>query len=375
MARLERNDTQLASRSGSSSATTRAPRRSYYQTSDETWQAYNTYGGNSLYICTADCPPATRSTPTRARSKVSYNRPLGHGRQRGRTRSGTTSIRWCASWSATATTSATDRRRHQQRDARRADQEPQAVHLQRPRRVLDRTAAHNVEAARDAGPNLAFFSGNEMYWRTRLENSTVSSTTTTTDRTLTSYKDTHYDARSTRCSGPARGATRASRPPRRHHARELADRPVFMVNSGTSAIEVPYAFSKLRMWRNTPRRVADHRPEVHARATETLGYEWDVDADNGYRPAGPSGCRTPPAAASRPRSTSAASSTRGHRPAQHDPLQGAERRTGVRLGHGAVVLGPGRRPARRQPRGREDGHDAAGDGEPVRGMGAAAVRR
>src|SRR5450755_1432562 len=27
------------------------------QTSDETWQAYNDYGGNSLYTCTVACPP------------------------------------------------------------------------------------------------------------------------------------------------------------------------------------------------------------------------------------------------------------------------------------------------------------------------------
>ena len=27
------------------------------QTSDETWQAYNTFGGNSLYTCTTVCPP------------------------------------------------------------------------------------------------------------------------------------------------------------------------------------------------------------------------------------------------------------------------------------------------------------------------------
>ncbi len=67
--------------SGSSSATTRAPRRIYYQTSDQTWQAYNTYGGNSLYVCTVNCPhgpeallhrPPARS-PTTARWSTSGN--------------------------------------------------------------------------------------------------------------------------------------------------------------------------------------------------------------------------------------------------------------------------------------------------------------
>ena len=48
-----------------------------YQTSDETWEAYNTWGGNSLYQCTGApapssdttrCPPATRRA-TRAPSR------------------------------------------------------------------------------------------------------------------------------------------------------------------------------------------------------------------------------------------------------------------------------------------------------------------
>ena len=54
------------------------------QTSDTTWQAYNTYGGNSLYTCEpTNCPPGNPST-YKAAYKVSYNRPLQHRRRRQR---------------------------------------------------------------------------------------------------------------------------------------------------------------------------------------------------------------------------------------------------------------------------------------------------
>ena len=65
----------------------------------------------------------------------------------------------------------------------------------------------NVEAARDAGVNLAFFSGNEVFWKTRWEDD---------HRTLVSYKETHADAKIDRrpASGPAPGATRGRSTPR-----------------------------------------------------------------------------------------------------------------------------------------------------------------
>ena len=49
-----------------------------FQTSDETWQAYNTYGGNSLYQCSTNCPPGNPEVYKGA-SKVSYNRPWQSG--------------------------------------------------------------------------------------------------------------------------------------------------------------------------------------------------------------------------------------------------------------------------------------------------------
>src|SRR6185503_19214175 len=51
----------------------------------------------------------------------------------------------------------------------------------------------NVEAARDAGVNLAFFSGNEVYWKTRYEASVDGSNTAY--RTLVCYKETLASAK------------------------------------------------------------------------------------------------------------------------------------------------------------------------------------
>ena len=58
----------------------------------------------------------------------------------------------------------------------------------------------NVKAARDAGVNLAFFSGNEVFWKTRWEPSIDGSNTP--NRTLVTYKETHYNAPD-RSAGPA----------------------------------------------------------------------------------------------------------------------------------------------------------------------------
>ena len=75
---------------------------------------------------------------------------------------------------------------------------------------------NNVMAARNAGVNLAFFSGNEVFWKTYYANSIDASNTP--DRTLVCYKETHANAvdrpEPTRRPGPERGPTRGSaRPP------------------------------------------------------------------------------------------------------------------------------------------------------------------
>src|SRR5262249_25608346 len=55
------------------------------------------------------------------------------------------------------------------------------------------TQRANVEAARAAAVNLAFFSGNEGFWKTRWESSIDGSNTPY--RTLVTYKETHANAK------------------------------------------------------------------------------------------------------------------------------------------------------------------------------------
>ncbi|MFP5389377.1 MAG: N,N-dimethylformamidase beta subunit family domain-containing protein, partial [Thermoleophilia bacterium] len=144
----------------------------------------------------------------------------------------------------------------------------------------------NVEAAREAGVNLAFFSGNEVFWKTRWENSIDGSNTD--HRTLVCYKETHanakIDPKSTVWTGTWRDP-RFSPPADGGRPENALSGQMFMVNSGTSSIEVPAEYSKMRLWRNTS--VASLAPgETASLGTETLGYEWDEDILNSSRPPG-----------------------------------------------------------------------------------------
>src|SRR5262249_6651654 len=60
---------------------------------------------------------------------------------------------------------------------------------------------------------------------------------------------------------------------------------LWTVNCCSYADTVPYSYSKLRLWRNTA--VASlSSGQTYTIPPETLGYEWDSDVDNGFRPAG-----------------------------------------------------------------------------------------
>ena len=144
----------------------------------------------------------------------------------------------------------------------------------------------NVEAARDAGVSLAFFSGNEVYWKTRWEPSIDGSGTDY--RTLVSYKETHDNAKTDPLPDVWTGTWRDPRfspPADGGNPENSLTGTWFKVNVGTYAIQVPAEDGALRFWRNTS--VANQNPgEVAILSDFTLGYEWDEVPDNGFQPAG-----------------------------------------------------------------------------------------
>jgi len=144
----------------------------------------------------------------------------------------------------------------------------------------------NVEAALAAGVNLGFFSGNEAFWKIRFENSIDGSGTPY--RTLVAYKETLANSK----IDPSPAWTGTWRDPRFSPPAD-GGRPengltgtLFLVNGDQeSAIRIPASDGKMRFWRGTP--VATQTPGQEAvLPVGTLGFEWDTDADNGFRPAG-----------------------------------------------------------------------------------------
>src|SRR5262249_54527950 len=147
----------------------------------------------------------------------------------------------------------------------------------------------NVETARSAGVHLAFFSGNEAFWKTRYEPSIDG--TSTSYRTLVCYKETHANSKIDPQTDIWTGTWRDPRfsPPADGGRPENAlTGTLFTVNisgSTSDAIKVPDGLGKLRLWRNTS--VATLASGTTAMlAAGTLGYEWDEPVANGVRPTG-----------------------------------------------------------------------------------------
>ncbi|HSQ16377.1 MAG TPA: N,N-dimethylformamidase beta subunit family domain-containing protein, partial [Anaerolineales bacterium] len=236
-----------------------------FQTSDTTWQAYNGYGGYSLY-----------AAPNHAH-KVSYNRPFS-------TRSNAPEdyfmnaeypmLRWL------------ERNGYDVSYFTDVDSDRYGSEILEHKVFLSvghdeywsagqRTA---VEAARDAGVHLAFFSGNEIYWKTRWEPSTADGGNTPY-RTLVSYKEgdaqgsEHYDCLGNfNCDPDPDTWTGLWRQNQTGHDGGQPENSLsgqISWGDATSAIQVPASATGLRFWRDTGMTGAT------TLTYGTLGYEFD----------------------------------------------------------------------------------------------------
>jgi hypothetical protein len=248
-----------------------------FQTSDETWQAYNDYGGYSLY-------PDFSLNSVRA-YKVSYNRPYS-------TRDYAPysyffggeypMVRWL------------ERNGYDVSYISGVDTASRGSELLNHKVFL--SVGHdeywsgeqrtNVENARAAGVNLGFFSGNASFWKTRWENSIDGSNTPM--RTLVCYKETRDGAKidpSPVWTGTWRDA-RFSPPADGGRPENALMGTLYKVDAFRyDPITVSAADGKMRFWRNTS--IANLAAGSSATLPAgVLGYEWDVDDDNGFRPPG-----------------------------------------------------------------------------------------
>jgi hypothetical protein len=258
-------------------------------TSDATWEAYNDYGGNSLYTCTVACPSGN-PLAYKAAYAVSYNRPFDGAEQT----DGGASDPYYAEYQMIYWLEENGYDVSYVSDVD-LDRNPSLLlnHKVFISNGHDEYWSANeragVENALAHGVNLAFFSGNEMFWKTRWANSSDGSNTSY--RTLVTYKETHFDAATdpldpTTWTG-AWGDSRFSPPADGGKPANALTGQQFVVNSGSGDISVPYQYSKLRIWRNTPvAKLTTGQSLTLAPGDNTLGYEWDVDVDNGFRPAG-----------------------------------------------------------------------------------------
>jgi hypothetical protein len=257
-----------------------------FQTSDATWQAYNVYGGNSLYV-------GTTSFPGGHAAKVSYNRPFV-------TRSGGGGGGAMEDWLFNAEYPMIrflERNGYNVTYTTNVDVARSGNLIANHKVFL--SVGHdeywsaeqrtNVQNALQSGTHLAFFSGNELYWKTRWENSTDVSNTPY--RTLVCYKEGTVGEKTCGtkcdpspvwtglwkegCAYPAGGACQPEN--------ALTGQASWV--GSTSAIRVPAQYKNLRFWRNTS--ITSLTSESEATLPNgTLGYEWDFEQLPDYNPGG-----------------------------------------------------------------------------------------
>lgn len=252
------------------------------QTDDETWQAYNMWGGQNLYQGNGPAPDGRAY-------QVSYNRPLDVGGDNGIYGSEYEMLFWLEENGYDVSyISGVDMSAHGSTLLTNHKMFMSSGHDE----YWTQDQFTNALNARHAGVNETFFSGNEVSWKTRFGASIDG--TNTANRTLICYKETKLefavpdgipDPNPNVWTGAFLdpGSAAKGEP---FQPQNILTGSLFTVNGSRSdAITVPGSYAKLRLWRNTT--VAGLTPSQTATfPAGTLGYEWDSDLANSTRPTG-----------------------------------------------------------------------------------------
>ncbi|WP_206687269.1 DUF4082 domain-containing protein, partial [Microbacterium yannicii] len=255
-----------------------------FQTSDPTWQAYNPYGGSDFYQGAAN---------GRA-YKISYNRPV--------VTRGTVEERSFYFSAEFATVQFMERNGYDMSYIAGVDTDRRGSELLTHKVFLSvghdeywsAAQRDNMEAARDAGVNLQFLSGNEGYWHTRYEASSASGTSTDY-RTIVSYKETwgnsqnvgggKIDTSTSEWTGTWRDPRYAESADGGHEPENALTGTMYMVNDISAPLTVTASEGKNRIWRNTGLGGLASGTSADL-GKGIIGYESDEDVDNGFRPQG-----------------------------------------------------------------------------------------
>jgi VCBS repeat-containing protein len=249
-----------------------------FQTSDTTWEAYNPWGAYNLY----QGPSGSNSDRAYA---VSYNRPIAMNSTNNL--AGPQDFLFGEEYAAIYWL---EQNGYDLSYISGIDAATNAALLLNTKSYIDvghdeywsQSQYANVKAAADAGVNLAFLSGNQTYWDIELAPSLDASATP--NRTIIEYKDIWSGAQLDP-NGTSNGGAGLFRDPVYGPGtpENALSGTIFTVDDFGSLdnISIPASMSQLRFWANTS--IASGNGGT---LTRLLGYEWDSDLDNGFRPAG-----------------------------------------------------------------------------------------
>jgi|GEM_PF-258072 len=247
-----------------------------FKTSDSTWQAYNNYGGNSLYVNNSGESVSGFNHAT----KVSYDRPFftrnggggGGASEDWLFNAEYPMIRWL------------ERNGYDVSYTTDVDMDRDNAIITPAQHKILLSVGHDeywsanervkFETARNNGVHLAFFSGNEVYWKVRWEDN---------HRTLVCYKEGTLgnntcgfkcDTTSPIWTGLWRDGAATTYPGSDGGNPENALTGQMSWDGTTAAIIVPDAYKNLRFWRNTAVANLTSGQSITF-PYGTLGYEWD----------------------------------------------------------------------------------------------------